>query len=448
MGVSKVGERYGISIGLPKDLGNGKTTDWNIFPDSAIPSFIIEIPINCLPRGRARLVGKSSEVGNPCSGMYGQMIIQGVDDYQSTSEIPLYVTDAVRTELSQDVSAIDIEFMVGTPKMHEVMEPLAVDGTSVEAMNKLLVTAEVEFLNRCAAMSKPNSISDNMTWRFVGGNLSDHMENVVEHASIPGDILYWCYNDHTLKLEIGTFKMSKAAKHKNFFMYTNDAIVPTSGARKRVKGSDCDVWYYAGYSPSDLSGNYRDARSPNMIIDSTASGSSKDTGVCSKECWTAILDTMGASDDYKETGAYGKQYVVKPFPSNTHKTYAIAPFVRNYMLAEYSKMVRLNIYNHPGPEIGSCVYFYAASAQLRNGDFLPDENYTARYIVVSKRIYKDATTSTGLLGDTADTTTSDIITEITMVSNCGYAGALGADFKAVLVLGESITKSLEKEAKK
>ena len=270
---------------------------------------------------------------------------------------------------------------------------------------------------------------------------------MVEHAALSGDILYWSFDDVAFKFRLGTFNVSKASKFKNFFMYTSDAITPTSGAVRRVKGCDCDVWYYAGYSPSDLSGGYREARSPNMIIDSTAAGSGKDTGVCSKECWTAILDTMGASDDYQETGSYGRQYVVKPFPSNTHKSYSITPFVRNYMLAEYSKMVRTNLYNHPGPAVGSCVHFYAASAQLRNGDFLPDDNYTARYIVVGKRISKSATTSAGLLGETHDTTTADMVTELTMVSNCGYAGTMSPDYKQVIQLSESIARALSKEKK-
>jgi hypothetical protein len=93
------------------------------------------------------------------------------------------------------------------------------------------------------------------------------------------------------------------------------------------------------------------------------------------------------------------------------------------------------------------VHFYAASAKLRNGDFLPDDNYTARYIVVGKRISKSATTSAGLLGETHDTTTADMVTELTMVSNCGYAGTMSPDYKQVIQLSESIARALSKEKK-
>ena len=446
MGVSKVGERYGVSIGLQK-AGSGDKKDLNIFNDAAIPEFSLDIPVNQLPSGRARLVGKSADIGDPNSGTYGVIIFQGVTGMQDANEYPIYINTAVRTQLSQDMSAIDITFTMGGENVQEVMEPFTVDGTSVEAMKKVLTVSDTAYTDYVSPSLRPNSVSDNMTWRFVGGNVPDHLSDVVEHAALSGDILYWSFDDVAFKFRLGTFNVSKASKFKNFFMYTSDAITPTSGAVRRVKGCDCDVWYYAGYSPSDLSGGYREARSPNMIIDSTAAGSGKDTGVYSKECWTAILDTMGASDDYKETGSYGRQYVVKPFPSNTHKSYSITPFVRNYMLAEYSKMVRTNLYNHPGPAVGSCVHFYAASAQLRNGDFLPDDNYTARYIVVGKRISKSATTSAGLLGETHDTTTADMVTELTMVSNCGYAGTMSPDYKQVIQLSESIARALSKEKK-
>lgn len=446
MGVSKVGERYAVSIGLMK-AGSGDKKDLHVFNDAAIPEFTLDVPVNSLPNGRARLVGKSSDVGNPTSGSYGVIVFQGINGAQDAAECPIYVETATRTQLSQDMSAIDIQFTMGGENLQEVMEPFTVDGTSLEAMKKVLSVSSTDYIDYVTPALRQNSISDNMTWRFVAGSVPEHLGDIVEHAALSGDILYWAMDDTWFNIRLGTFNVSKASRQKNFFMYTSDAITPTSGAVRRVKGCDCDVWYYAGYSPSDLSGGLRDARSPNMIIDSTASGSGKDTGVCSKDCWTAILDTMGAADDYKETGAYGKQYVVKPFPSNTHKSYAITPFVRNYMMAEYSKMVRTNLYNHPGPPVGSCVHFYAASAQLRNGDFLPDDNYTARYIIVGKRITKSATTSAGLLGETHDTTTADMVTELTMVSNCGYAGTMSPDYKQVIQLSESIAKALSKERK-
>ena len=325
---------------------------------------------------------------------------------------------------------------------------MALEGTSVEAICKLFKVLNVDIVDDITPAKGANGVSDNMIWRFVEGKLESNLDTVVQHATIPGDIIYWTYDDAALTFRLGTFNVSKASKFKHFFMYTSDAITPTSDAMHKVKGTDTKVWYYANYNPSDLSGTTREARSPNLVIDSTATAGGKDVGVCSKECWQSILVSMGASSEHMEEGTYGQQYVVKPAPSNTHKTYAIAPFVRNYHLAEYNKMVRLRIYNHPGPPVGSCIYFYASSPKLGMGDFLPDENYTARYIIVGKRISKDATVGTGLLGKERPANTSELVTEITMISNAGYKGSVSSDYKVVLDLSSAVTKALQKETKK
>jgi hypothetical protein len=446
MAKTKVGERYSVSLGIPIARDGGKE-DVAVFNDAAVTQFSLEIPVNMLPFGTAKVVGESDDTKNPISGVYGSLIFQGVKTDGSALEIPIYITSAVNTELSENASSIDLEFTVGSEGMHSIMDALAVDGTSVEAMSKIFTSLGANYVDYVTPVKGANGVSDNMTWRFVSGTMSDYLDNVVRHSSLNGDILYWSFDDANLNFRIGSFNVSKASKNKNFMMYTHDSITTTASAKKRVKGCDTDVWYYSGYLPSDLSGDLRVYRAPNMIIDSSASGSNKDTGICSKDCWTAIIGAMGANEEYLENSAYGKQYVVKPFPGNTHKTYSIAPFVRNYMLAEYSRMVKVRIYNHPGPAIGSCVHFYAASAKLKSGDFLPDDNYTARYIVVGKKIVKDATTSVGVLGVTTDTNTSDMVTELTMVTNNGYAGTLSPDYKAVMQLAESVTTAIEKERK-
>lgn len=449
MAESKVGTRFSISIALEKGSSvDADKREYVVFNDASVHIFNMEMPINHLPYGSANIVGAPEATGDPKSGTYGKLIFSGLGTDNKTIEYPIYVYSAVRKQVSQEVTALDISFEFGTEVLHNIMEAMAFDGTSVEAVNKLFSTVGTDLLDTVSPAKKPNSISDNMTWRFVDGDLSSHMDNVIQHSSIPGDVMYWCFDDERNSYVLGTFNVSKGSKRKNFFMYTNDSVTQTSAASHKLNGSDTYVWYYMGYMPTDLSGANREARSPNMIIDSTSSGSSKDTGVCSSECWRSILGTMGASDEYMENSAYGRQYVIKPFPSNTHKTYAIAPFVRNYLLAEYSKMVKVHIYNHPGPAVGSCVYFYAASAKLKTGDFLPDENYTARYVVVGKRIVKDATVETGMLGKERTENTTNLVTEITMVTNNGYAGMLSPDYKAVAMLADSVTQALKKEAKK
>lgn len=447
MGKSKVGERYSISIGLMK-AGNDANKDIIVFNDASLHSFDFTVPLNALPTGQASIMCDASDVGNPSSGSYGKLFIEGLVPGGKVMEIPIYINSITRTNISQDDVLLGVRFTVGNEQLHSVTESIALEGTSVDAINKLFATQNIEILDDVSPAKGTNGVSDNMIWRFVAGTMPEHLLNVVEHSSLPGDLLYWVYDDAKLTFRMGTFNVSKASKHKNFFMYTTDAVTTTTSATHKVKGTDTNIWYYSSYNPSEITGETREARSPNLVIDSTASGSAKDSGTCNKDCWKAIVTSMGADEQYLETEMYGHQQMVKPFPSNTHKTYAIAPYVRRYMLGEYTKLVSLRIYNHPGPAVGSCVHFYASSPKLKVGDFLPDEHYTARYIVIGKSIVKAATVNTGLLGKERPSNTSDLITEITMISNAGYNGAVSADYKNVVELAGSITKALAKENKK
>ena len=105
------------------------------------------------------------------------------------------------------------------------------------------------------------------------------------------------------------------------------------------------------------------------------------------------------------------------------------------------------IYNHPGPPVGSCVYFYAASPQIHQGDFLPDPEYTGCYIITNKTIRKDASTSTGLLGANRHTETSDMVTILEMVSDNGYGGTSSPDYAVVMNVADTVAKALKKDGK-
>ena len=441
MAHSKVGERYSVNIGISKG-GSADRKDLIVYNDAAVAEFTLHCVLNKFPTGRARLVSQSKDTIAPASGTYGTLTFSGIDKSGNEQVMPIYITAADRKVLSASVSAIDIEFEIGYDRTQAVMENDAFEGTSIEAMNRLFSAAKMDVVDYVTKGKGPNGVGDSMIWRFVEGNLTEHLETVVQHCVIPGDIAYWAYDEGLNKVKIGTFKLSKGSSFKRFLMYTHDAVQATSNAYKDLSGSNTKLWYYSGYSPEDLSGALREDRSPNLFIDSIGPNGEKEVGDCAAECWASILKTMGANPDYMETGKYSKQQVVKTFPMNTHKMYAVAPYVRRYMLAEYSKQVTLNIYNHTGPKLGACMHFYAESPNKREGDFLPDEEYTAKYIVVEKTISKKSTTDVGLLGRTVDTTSSEMVTTLRMVSNAGYGGILGKEYQEVNTLAAAITKQM------
>lgn len=443
MANSKVGERYSISIAISKTAGSTDKQDLILYNDAAVADFTLTYRVNEFPRGTARLVGNSSGTIAPASGTYGLLTFIGADTSGKDRSLPFYVLTAERVTLSSNTVAIDITFELGYIGTQAVMENVAIEGTSIEAMKKLLDMAGMQVDDYVTGKKGPNGVGDSMIWRFVEGTLPEHLNNIITHCVIPGDVAYWAFDEGTGKMKIGTYNIAKTASAKRFLMYTHDAVQATSSAYKELNNSKTKIWFYSGYMPEDLSGSLRADRSPNLFVDSLGPDGEKEIGDCAAECWSSILKTMGANPDYMVDNAkFGRQHVIKTFPMNTHKMYAVAPYVRRYMLAEYSKKVRLNIYNHPGPKIGACMHFYAESTNKRDGDFLPDEEFTARYIVVEKTIRKVSTTEVGLLGRTVDTNSSDMVTEIAMVTNSGYGGIANKDYKAVVKLAASMTKEL------
>lgn len=443
MAQAKTGERYSVTISIAKP-GTGDKTDYAAYNDAAVAEFTMVFALNKFPKGKARLIGQSADVMAPASGTYGMVAFSSVEKTGDSRVYPMYVIKASRELVSSNACAIDIEFEVGNKGTQAVMDSMAVECSSIDAMKKLCTAAGIESVSYVDT----KAASDNMVWRFVEGTLPQHLLTVITHCVIPGDIAYWAFDEGTNKVVIGSFGTSKTSSTKRLLMYSQDANQGTTFAAKKVNGSDTKVWFYNGYLPEDLSGEMRSARSPNLCIDSVGPNGEKEVGDCAADCWGAILEAMGANPVYLEDAAYSKQVVVKTFPKNTHKMYAIAPYVRRYMNAEYAKRVTLNLYNNPGPKIGSCVHFYAESPVKRDGDFLPDPEYTARYIVIGKTIRKVSTTSVGLLGRTVDTTSSDMVTEMSLASNAGYAGIVGKEYQEVVKLAEAVVNNVGKDGKK
>ena len=453
MAQAKTGDRYSVSVSIAKPGTEAKSkTDYVAYNDAAVAEFSLTFSLNRFPRGTARLVGQSADVMPPASGAYGLVIFTSMNETGVHKVYPMYIIRASRELVSANTCAIDIEFELGNIKTQSVMDNIAISGTSIEAINKLCGDVGLETIDNISKYKGDGYVADNMEWRFVEGTISQHLRTAIAHSAIPGDIAsgdiaYWTFDEVSRKIVIGTFEISKTFGTKHLLMYSYDANQGIAAVARKVNGNDAYIWFYNGYLPSDISGELREARSPNLFIDTIDTNTgNKQAGRCGNECWSDILKRFGASDSGTNDGyTFSRQLVVKPFPLNTHKLYSVAPHVRRYILAGYSKKVTLNLYNNPGPTVGSCMYLYAESAVKQEGDFLPDLQYTSRYIVMSKTIRKVSTTSVGMLGKTVDTTSSDMVTELTLASNAGYSGK---EYDEVIRLAEAILSSQEKDGKK
>lgn len=444
MAKSRNGERYTIGIALGVPDGVGRAGQYQIYNDSAIIKFSLDIPLNALPRGKATITGQTTGVF-PVSGGYGYLGL-GAPNGEGDVQIPIYVSEATNRQiLSGNVISVDIAFVVGTPDMHAVMPATAVTGNSTEAISELLSIAGIGAANH---ISKKNE-ADIMTWRLVEGTLEEHLQDIVEHSTIPGDIMYWAFDDLVRTFVVGSFNNSYDSKLRYCLINSTNAIQSSSTAFFYPKGCNSIVWPYSTYTPEDNTGVYREFRKPNLFMDSTGPEGSKDTGRSNDISWFNLVMENGAEPVFLDgPGSYGPLKVIKPYPMNTHKMYSIAPLIRQYLMASYSRTVHTDVYNHPGPPVGSCVYFCASSPDNKMGNFVADPRFTARYIVTHKRIVKDSTTSTGLLGSTRHTQTSELISEITMMAKNDYLEERSPEFSAVMDLYSTITQNMHTATEK
>ena len=439
MAKSSNGQRYsiGIAVGVPD--GRGGSGSYQVYNDAAIQKFSLDISLNRLPTGTATITGTSAG-SFPVSGGYGFLGL-GTASGSPDSQFPIYVDRIYNRQIiSGNTVAMDISFTMGNAAMHSVMPATAVTGSSVEAMSEILSVAGIGAANR---MAREND-ADTMTWRLVEGTLEEHLVDIVEHSTIPGDIMYWAFDDMSRSLAVGSFNSSYESSRKYCMINSSNALQPTTLACYEPRGMNAVVWPYSTYHPHDVSGSLRDKRKPNLFMDSTGPDGSKDTGRCNDESWFNLVAENGAKPEFVDgPGSFGPLKVVKPYPMNTHKMYSIAPLIRQYMLASYSRAVTTDVFNHPGPPVGSCVYFCASSPDSKMGNLLPDPRFTARYIVTHKKITKDATTSVGLLGTTRHIESSNLVSEITMMATNDYMAEKSPDYAEVVKLFSDITQNMK-----
>lgn len=444
MAKSRNGERYaiGIAVGVPDGMGGTKS--YQVFNDASINKFSLDIPLNGLPTGKATLVGPAN-ISFPVSGAYGFLGLGSISGMLN-DQFPIYITETNNRQLaSGNVIVMDISFVMGNADMHAVMPATAITGTSLEAISELMNIAGIGGVSLISSASD----ADIMTWRLVEGTFAEHMTDIVEHSTIPGDVMYWAFNDMARILNVGSFNSSYDSPVKYCMVNTSNAIQPTGAACYTTKGSEVMVWPYSTYSPRDLGGTLRGERKPNIIMDNTGPDGTKDAGRCNDRSWFNLVMENGAKPVFVDgPGAYGPLKLVKPYPLNTHKMYSIAPLIRDYLMSGFTRMVQTEIYNQPGPPVGSCVYFCASSPDSKMGNFIPDPRFTARYIVTHKRITKDATTSTGLLGTTRHTQSSELVSEFTMVSRNDYNQELSYEYDTVVNLYKTISENMKTATEK
>lgn len=448
-GVSKTGSNFVVAFSLPKSP-NPEVDGYVAINAPSVREFNMSFELNSMPSGHVLLtLNHTTEI--PVGGSYGKMIIQ---EYGSESKdnfaFGIYISNLKQSQNTTDSVNVSFDFVVGSKEADLKQVNYACTGTSSTALKECAKKSELGYISRYVEDGKN---SDTMVWRLVNGNFEENMNYIVSRSYIPSDILFWSFDELKGKLVISTFETEKASKTRSMMFYSQDALLSTKDAAYKPKAlAGTTIYRYQSMSREDHASQWRAAMFPNLVVDTTTSTGQKETGDCGGECLEVIMTTAGANDlpsgmkpPKNSSGVYGEPKLAMAFPMNGHKKYAVADTIRARLLAEYSRIAVVNIYNHFGPPVGSCVYLVANSLLLKQGDLNVDPNYTARYIVMRKEVTKKNTVTSGTLGNPSTTMTSEYETTLVLATNFQFSKNPSNEYGIVMDTVKQVVDNLKEK---
>lgn len=433
MALGRTGERGSLTLIL-------NTTDGEVtVGDANISEFSLDYTMFSMPSGVATLVVDSTTVSGIESDATGALIFSNFDGDGSTMGYVILVTKADRHVLSNNTIMVELYFTIGSRGLFANMENVADEGTSLAMMIKLLDRNQIAYDDRLT----PNSVKpqDNQVWRLTEASLIENLNLLTNHSNCPNDYMFWCFDENTAGVRLSSIETERSTSEEKLLMYSPQAVGTGSIGTHKLDEPECTCWTYLNYVPLDASGANIESKTPNFMIDSFDGEGRKDMGSCTSECWTNILNAFGVPNDPTIAAqTFGPKDLVKTFPNNTHKSYAVAPYVRNAMLANYGKVVQTALFNNLGPKLGDVVKFVAKNHNDIGAGGAPDEYYTDEYLVISKRISKDTSVPVGILGNSKDSGITDVVTVLVLVSNHMVHDATSPFYKDVIKVRDKFSE--------
>lgn len=444
--LSKTGSTFVIGFSLPKSL-NPDADGLVVVNAPSVRDLQIIFSMNALPEGKVTCV-LNHDTAIPVGGAYGFMRLADTNNGANDMDIGIYVKQVNQEENTADSVVLTFDFIVGSKLSDMKLINFACTGTSIAAMKECITRAGMTPLVKYMDNGKN---ADLMTWRLINGNMDEHLNYILSHSYVPSDIVYWGLDETTGKVVISTFNTEKASKSKSFLFYSTDSMTTTTNAAYRPKNAPgTTVYKYGVIERGDNTSVWRGQMFPNLVVDTTNNNGEKETGDCGGECLDVIMSTAGATPIPKamkppkgSAGVYSEPKLAMAFPQNGHKKFAVAETIRGRLLSEYGRVAKVRIYNHLGPRVGSCVYLVVPNSKIREGDVMPDRDYTARYIVMRKVVSKVTQTSAGNLGNTKNNMTNEYETFLELATNFPYKNPT-KEYQIVTKAVNGVTASIKK----
>ena len=387
-----------------------------VYPSSLILKFALSIPLNGVPYGIANVQNVDDANAIIHSGEYGIMQFNNTGSKQlDNTPLTFVVMDAspIQVVSGTNNSFQTISFRLGA---FETMDTRTFQkyGTSTETMQQVFKHRQID---EPVIVVPPKSTGDMMNWIVVKADMEQTLNDIVEHSFLEGDYVYYTFSTEKCNYVVSSINRSKEYyKHQLFMFYVN---AKRGGNASMFEDSDSGyvTWFYTTDTRWSDAGQNKKDLFPHITY-MTLTDNKPDIGLCDNPCFSKLLKGAGDTNQEEIDNAFGPAgysfgdaYMIRDCTVNTHNMYQISPFIRRRYIASLGKKMNITLTNLMGPDVGSTVYVYAKSKELRDDFSAPDNIYCDEYVVLGKQIIKNDVMKNG-----SATSEDTLITVVTLGS--------------------------------
>lgn len=387
-----------------------------VYPNSLITKFVLNIPLNGVPYGIARVQNVDDSNAIIHTGEYGIMKFNNTGSKElDNTPLTFVVMGASTIEVvpGTNNSYQNISFRLGA---FETMDTRTFQkyGTSTETMQQVFKHRQID---EPVIVIPPKTTGDMMNWIVVKSDMEQTLNDIVEHSFLEGDYVYYAFSTEKCNYVVSSINRSKEYYKHQLLMYYVNAKRGGNASMFTDSDSGYVTWFYTTDNRwSDAAKNKKDLF-PHITY-MTLTDNKPDVGLCDNPCFSKLLAGAGYTNQEEIDNAFGPAgysfgdaYMIRDCTVNTHNMYQVSPFIRRRYIASLGKKMSVTLTNLMGPDVGSSVYVYAKSKELRDDFSAPDKIYCDEYIVLAKQIVKNDVMQNG-----AATSEDTLITVVTLGS--------------------------------
>lgn len=386
-----------------------------VYPASLISKFVLNIPLNGIPSGVARIQNVDDADAIIHTGEYGVMKFRhtGNASMDGTALTFVVIDSSIEVVEGSNNSFQTISFRLGS---FDTMETRTFQkyGTSTETMRSVF---NHRLIDDPVIVVPPKTTGDMMNWIVVKSDMESTLNDIVEHSFLEGDYVYYAFSTKKCNYVVSSIARSREYYGHQMFMFHVNAKRGGNAAMFTDSDSGYVTWFYTTDTRWSDAGKNKKDLFPHITY-MTLTDNKPDVGLCDNKYFAQLLKGAGYTNQEEIDNSFGpagytfgNAYTIRDCSVNTHNMYQVSPIIRRRYVASLAKKMSITLTNLMGPDVGSSVYVYAKSKELMDDRFAPDPIYCDEYVVLSKQIVKNDDVRNG-----RKTSVDDIITVLTLGS--------------------------------